>query len=85
MIFFTLVRFATVCIPPAVLMVLILIGRLLTADNGIAFNPFIWIGIAPCGKVLPAKEIINFTKPLKVKVRVKVKVIFKYEPVQTKK
>ena len=51
----TLVRLATVCAPAA--MLLILMGRLLTADKGMAFKPLIWIGIAPWGKVFPAKII----------------------------
>ena len=40
---------------PALVMLLMLMGKLLTADNGMAFKPLIWIGMAPCGKVLPAK------------------------------
>ena len=37
----TLVRFATVCTPAALLMLLMLMGRLLTADKGMAFKPLI--------------------------------------------
>ena len=37
----TLVRLATVWAPVAVFRLLILIGRLLTADKGMAFNPLI--------------------------------------------
>ena len=33
----------------------VLKGILLTAVSGIAFNPLIWIGIAPGGIVFPAK------------------------------
>ena len=51
----TLVRFATVW-TPAVLIVLMLMGRLLTAESGIAFRPLIWIGIAPWGRVFPKNK-----------------------------
>ena len=34
-------------------------GRLLTAVMGMAFNPLIWIGMAPWGKVFPAKIILD--------------------------
>ena len=37
----TLVRLATVCAPAAELMLLMLMGRLLTADKGMAFKPLI--------------------------------------------
>ena len=32
-------------------------GRLLTAEMGMAFNPLIWMGMAPWGKVDPANMI----------------------------
>ena len=34
-------------------------GRLLTADRGMAFSPLICMGIAPWGKVLPANMMLR--------------------------